>query len=328
MAEIFNKIVKSLTEPTDTRCVWVKGNNLYVFINGGWKCRSDSIEDLPGIYIKGKTAKDLLGCDSNFLHLGTTDDTTSYTNITPLNENGKVPTTYIDKLDSTVQVVYNDTKYEINMDKAVELGLFSKSIEFVDLGLSSGTKWMKCNIGAEKETDYRLFFQWGATVGYDESTVAAHSTWVTCPGNGGASSYDPSALTAWDAANLTNDVLNTSVDAAYAYTNGKAKMPTSTQLNELVRETNNEWVTIDGIAGKKFTNKTDSSKYIFIPAAGFIDGEGHWTTGKRGYIFGSYRDSGMMDWGDVSFMSFDMLSPSVTLTDRVCSRSVRGVLNQ
>ena len=34
MAEVFNKIVKSMTEPTDTRCLWIKGNDLYVYING------------------------------------------------------------------------------------------------------------------------------------------------------------------------------------------------------------------------------------------------------------------------------------------------------
>ena len=142
---------------------------------------------------------------------------------------------------------------------------------YVDLGLS--VKWMKCNIGAEKETDYGLFFQWGDTVGYDEDSAAAHSTWSTCPGNGGNSSYDSAALTTWNTANLTNGVLNTSVDAAYVHTNGKAKMPTKAQFEELRSGTNNEWATINGIAGHKFTNKTDSSKYIFIPSAGyFTDG--------------------------------------------------------
>ena len=98
----------------------------------------------------------------------------------------------------------------------------ASSIKYVDLGLSSGTKWANMNIGAEKETDYGLYFQWGDTVGYDESTAAAHSSQSTCPGYGD--------YTTWDTANLTNNVLNTSVDAAYAHTNGKAKMPTLTQV--------------------------------------------------------------------------------------------------
>ena len=30
--------------------------------------------------------------------------------------------------------------------------------EYVDLGLPSGTKWARCNVGADKETDCGLYF--------------------------------------------------------------------------------------------------------------------------------------------------------------------------
>ena len=163
----------------------------------------------------------------------------------------------------------------------------ASSIKYVDLGLSSGTKWANMNIGATKETDYGLYFQWGDTVGYDESTAAAHSTWSTCPGNGGASSYDTSALSTWDTAHLTNNVLNTDVDAAYVHTNGKAKMPTEAQVDELINGTNSEWTTIDGVYGRKFTNKSDSSKYIFIPAAGCFFTDSHSAEGSNGYVWSS-----------------------------------------
>lgn len=39
--------------------------------------------------------------------------------------------------------------------------------EYVDLGLPSGTLWAKCNLGAEKETDFGKFYQWADTQGYD-----------------------------------------------------------------------------------------------------------------------------------------------------------------
>ncbi len=159
---------------------------------------------------------------------------------------------------------------------------YEKAIEFVDLGLSSGTKWMKCNIGAEEETDYGLYFQWGDTVGYSD---ASHSTWSTCPGNGGSSDYDEAAFATWKTTNLTDGVLNTSVDAVYQATNGKAKMPTQTQLQELVSGTNSEWTTVNGVAGRKFTNKTDSSKYIFIPAAGYVYGGSFYNVGSSGYVW-------------------------------------------
>jgi hypothetical protein len=144
-----------------------------------------------------------------------------------------------------------------------------KAIEFVDLGLPSGTKWMKCNIGAEKETDYGFYFQWGDTVGYKGMYAVSHSTWKTCHGNGGSSSANITALSEWDVKHLTDNILNSDVDAAYVHTSGKAKMPTLTQCEELISGTTQECATIDGVAGWKITNKSDSSKYIFIPNCGY-----------------------------------------------------------
>lgn len=43
--------------------------------------------------------------------------------------------------------------------------------EYVDLGLPSGLKWAKCNIGATSETDYGLYFQWAATEGYTAEQI-------------------------------------------------------------------------------------------------------------------------------------------------------------
>ena len=37
---------------------------------------------------------------------------------------------------------------------------------------------------------------------------------------------------------------------------------------ELIDHTTSEWTTVNGVNGRKFTSKTDSSKYIFLPAGG------------------------------------------------------------
>ena len=47
------------------------------------------------------------------------------------------------------------------------------------------------------------------------------------------------------------------------------KMFTQAQGQELIDGTNSTWTTINGVNGRKFTSKTDSSKYIFLPAGGF-----------------------------------------------------------
>lgn len=152
--------------------------------------------------------------------------------------------------------------------------IIRKLEDFVDLGLPSGTLWMQCNIGANSETDCGLYFQWGDIVGYTGGEALVHSYWKTCPGNGGNTSANTESLTNWNSTNLTDGVLNTNVDAVYAHTDGRAKMPTTKQLAELKTYTNNEWTTINNIVGWKFTSKTDATKYIFIPAAGhFCDGK-------------------------------------------------------
>ena len=48
------------------------------------------------------------------------------------------------------------------------------------------------------------------------------------------------------------------------------RMPTKTQWNELVTGTNVTFTTIDGVSGMKCTNKSNSSKYIFIPCGGWL----------------------------------------------------------
>ena len=170
----------------------------------------------------------------------------------------------------------------------VQGGINIPSIEFVDLGLPSGTLWMKCNIGAEKETDYGLYFQWGDTVGHEGDF---EFTWSNCPGNGGASSSNTSALSTWDTTNLTNNVLNTSVDPVYAYTNGKAKMPTKAQFEELCNETASIWATINGVAGRKFISRKDYSTFIFFPASGDRDGSSLYDRGHGGYYWTSTLNS-------------------------------------
>ena len=61
---------------------------------------------------------------------------------------------------------------------------------------------------------------------------------------------------------------NATYDAARANLDAPYKMPTNAQGKELVDGTTSEWTSINSVNGRKFISKTDTSKYIFIPAAG------------------------------------------------------------
>ena len=173
----------------------------------------------------------------------------------------------------------------------------------IDLGLPSGLKWAKMNIGATKETDYGKYFQWGDTVGY---TDVSHSTWSTCPGNGGNSAYNADSIAAWDAENLksvtgmaySTKILKPEVDAATVNMGSNWKMPTLEDYGELYDYTNHETVEIDGVAGEKFTSKIDSSKYIFIPFAG-VAAEGSFMV--QGTVGAIWSSSISLKWPDCAY---------------------------
>ena len=158
----------------------------------------------------------------------------------------------------------------------------------IDLGLPSGLKWSDRNVGAEKETDYGKYFQWGDVVGY---TDASHSTWDSCPGNGCYSSFNRDSIAAWDAETLSDGGLKPDFDAATVNMGSKWRMPTHKDCLELFKNTNYEYAEIDGVKGGKFISKANPSKYIFLPFAGFAanDSFGFW--GRAGDIWSSSVDS-------------------------------------
>ena len=46
-------------------------------------------------------------------------------------------------------------------------------------------------------------------------------------------------------------------------------MFTTTQANELIRDTTSIWTSLNGVNGRKFTSNSNASKYIFLPACGY-----------------------------------------------------------
>ena len=113
-------------------------------------------------------------------------------------------------------------------------------------------------------------------------------------------------------------------DAAYVNMGGDWHMPSPTQIQELLDNTTNAWITQDGVNGRLFTSKSDPYKSIFIPAAGGAwDGSVRYS-GDYGYVWSSklsrYNSNGQV-------LHFD--SSNVSL-DYACLRyygvSVRGVI--
>ena len=139
--------------------------------------------------------------------------------------------------------------------------------DYVDLGLSSGTLWATCNVGANTPEGYGNYFAWGET---EPKTTYNWSTYKY--GNG----------TSWENPQLTkycNDhycgyngftdnltVLQPSDDAATANWGSGWRTPTREQWQELLDNTTNTWTMRNGVNGRLFTASNGNS--LFLPAAG------------------------------------------------------------
>ena len=136
--------------------------------------------------------------------------------------------------------------------------------EWVDLDLPSGTYWAKCNLGATSEEAYGDYYMWGSTTPNTDTTC----NWTNAPFNDGKDSYESYYFGTVKDTVCPNGILAKGYDAAYKATEGIARMPTKDDFQELLDNTEKAWAQVNGVYGYKFTSKTDTSKYIFIPAAG------------------------------------------------------------
>lgn len=251
---------------------------------------------------------------------------------------GKVDTLIGDVNTLKTQVTNLDSKYsnlnyaDINLQDQINSlrgqittlqGQISSipTMEFVDLGLPSGTLWAKCNIGATSESDYGDYFMWGSTT----PNTASECTWTNAPFNGGSDSYNDTYFNSVKNTVCPNGILAKGYDVAYKTTNGAARMPTKTEFQELLSGTTNGWTRVNGINGWKFTSKTDTSKYIFIPAAGYRSGGSVDSVGYSGDVWSSSLDTSYP--GRAWNLDFGSDGCSLSNLNRHNGWSVRAVRN-
>ena len=192
--------------------------------------------------------------------------------------------------------------------------------EYVDLGLS--VKWAKCNVGAEKETDAGLYFAWGETTGYTASQVGTDKQFSLSDYKYGNSSS--SDLTKYNQSD-SKTVLESADDAASQIMGGDWRMPTKDEFQELLSNTNKEWITNyngSGVNGYKFTSKINGNS-IFIPAAGYCNSGSVGNVGNRGYVWSSSLNTSnhSLAWS----LGFNSGDCNMYYNYRCNGQSVRGV---
>ena len=149
--------------------------------------------------------------------------------------------------------------------------------EYVDLGIPSGTKWAKYNVGAYSETDNGLYFPFGGIVGLDSPYYEGNFDSHKLKFNG-----DKKAT------------LHLDNDAAHIHMGGKWHMPTKEQFEELLDEKNtvSTWIydyCIREVSGRLFRSRINNET-LFIPANGFISNHQYVQNGQTCSLWTSSLD--------------------------------------
>lgn len=134
----------------------------------------------------------------------------------------------------------------------------------VDLGLS--VKWASCNVGATKDSEVGNFYLWGETETkgyyYDDSYTLDETT-------------------------LPTNIANTQYDVAHVKWGGKWRMPTETELRELI-SCESRKITRNGREGYMFYGKNGNT--IFLPATGMAYKSEITHDGVQGWYWSSIKD--------------------------------------
>lgn len=158
---------------------------------------------------------------------------------------GKTPHQYIDLPSTSPDQFILESRVTGTLTIDDELRSYQQGRQTIDLGLSDGTLWAACNIGAELEAVTGNLYAWGETATKDSYTAAnyQHTTY--------------SQLT-----------LKPADDAAVQLCGGDWTTPTAAQVTVLLNECNLSTTTRDGLTGLLCTSKANG-RSIFLPAGNY-----------------------------------------------------------
>ena len=171
-----------------------------------------------------------------------------------------------DSRTTTITVTAGDLSSTVTVTQARESSYDASGslngYEYVDLGLS--VMWATCNIGADSLEDYGNYYAWGETETKETYTSDNSVTYgVEMDEFSGDAEYD----------------------AATANWGSPWRMPTSSEISELISDCTWTWTTLNSVNGYKVTGTSGNS--IFLPAAGHRYSSLLDNAGSEGYYWSS-----------------------------------------
>ncbi len=149
---------------------------------------------------------------------------------------------------ASIEIPRNYFKEYVNTP--IDANQYATFMETVDLGLTSGTLWASCNLGATTPEEAGNYYAWGELT----------------PRTGSYGTADATLQEKY--MNLTE--LELEDDAAYYLMGGDWRLPTQAQIQELIDECTWTQSTQNGVSGFSVTKTNGNGNSIFIPEAGRI----------------------------------------------------------
>ena len=174
---------------------------------------------------------------------------------------------------------------------------------YVDLGLPSGLLWATCNVGANAPETKGDYYSWGEISTkdyYSESNTAAYGVEM-------------------------NDISgDAQYDAARYNWGGGWRMPTKSEMQELLDNCNWTETKQNGVDGYKLTSKING-KSIFFPLSGYYYGSSYYSSTST-YSWTSSPSDGYTTYADNLHIYSG--NGSVIVSRRCYGQNVRAVVNK
>ena len=212
------------------------------------------------------------------------------------------------RVSRSAVVTFKSQSYKWNLKKEATITQ-TKEIKYVagnaiDLGLS--VLWSDINLGATTPESFGEYFAWGETKPKEQYSKDNYMH------------YDHSMNQYLD---IGEDISGTKYDAAHVNLGNGWRMPSNTELQELIKNCEWEWVKSGNTLGYKITGK--HGNYIFMPAGGCIfystvSSQNEWTE----YWSSSERQKYK---GDAYLLVENGYNPTVISSDKIYGVPIRPV---
>lgn len=137
------------------------------------------------------------------------------------------------------------------------------NVEAVDLGLPSGTRWASCNVGASSPEEYGGYYSWGETEEKDDYSWNNYSFLETYE------KYD--GYTVIICKDIGDHISGTQYDVAHVKWGGEWRLPTKSEMEELLECCIAEVTVYNDVQVMKFTGPSGKSVFFPFPGAYFSD---------------------------------------------------------